>query len=296
MKGKKILTLVSLACGVGVVGATFAAWAVSDQADPFGIKVSPGSLTPSDTTFVTLKYDGAPVSADVSNLAAGKPRLAAKCTLLAETSTTTTYPGKFTVKLTDQTEGTKAVGAAKLIDKLVVDVFEPGSTFKILTMSSALESNNAKLDDHFYCGGSLMVDGQKIKCWKTKGHGSEDLTMGLVNSCNCVFMTLAQRMGVETFYSYLKKFGLGSTTNVQIASESNGILMNSKFVKNVDLARIGFGQAVAVTPLQLLTAISCAVNGGNLITPSIIKEIKSYNTNIDYSFLVIMITIYIVII
>ena len=168
-------------------------------------------------------------------------------------------------------------------NKLVVDVFEPGSTFKILTMSSALESNNANLDDHFYCGGSLVVDGQKIKCWKTKGHGNEDLTMGLVNSCNCVFMTLAQRMGVETFYSYLKKFGLGNGTGVQIASESSGILMNSKNVKNVDLARIGFGQAVAVTPLQLVSAICCAVNGGNLITPSIVKEIKSKDNTVKYS-------------
>ncbi len=162
-------------------------------------------------------------------------------------------------------------------NKLVVDIYEPGSTFKILTMSSALESGNAHLTDHFYCGGSSVVDGQKIKCWKTKGHGSQDLTTGLVNSCNCVFMALSQRMGVNTFYNYLKKFGLGQKTGVQIASESSGILMNQKYVKNVDLARIGFGQAVAVTPLQLITAISAAVNGGTLFTPTIIKKTTSYN-------------------
>ena len=149
-------------------------------------------------------------------------------------------------------------------NKIVVDVYEPGSTFKILTMSSALESNNANLNDHFYCSGYSVVDGQKIKCWKTTGHGSQDLTTGLVNSCNCVFMALSQRMGTSTFYEYLKKFGLGSKTGIEIASESSGILMNEKLVKNVDLARIGFGQAIAVTPLQLITAVCAAVNGGIL--------------------------------
>ncbi len=160
-------------------------------------------------------------------------------------------------------------------NKIVVDVYEPGSTFKILTMASALESGNASLSDHFYCGGSAVVDGQRIKCWKTVGHGSLDLTEGLVNSCNCVFMALSQRMGVDVFYDYLQSFGLGEKTGVEIASESSGILMNKQNVKNVDLARIGFGQAVAVTPLQLVTAISSAVNGGKLYVPTIIKSITS---------------------
>lgn len=162
-------------------------------------------------------------------------------------------------------------------NKIVVDVYEPGSTFKILTMSSALESGVTNLNDHFYCGGHSIVDGQRIKCWKTIGHGSQDLTTGLVNSCNCVFMALSQRMGTEKFYSYLKSFGLGQKTGVQIASESSGILMNQKIVKNVDLARIGFGQAVAVTPLQLVSAICAAVNGGNLYTPTIVKKTTSYD-------------------
>ncbi len=160
-------------------------------------------------------------------------------------------------------------------NKIVVDVYEPGSTFKILTMSSAIESGNAKLDDHFYCSGYSVVDGQKIKCWKTTGHGSQDLTTGLVNSCNCVFMALSQRMGTQTFYNYLKNFGLGSKTGIEIASESSGILMNEQSVKNVDLARIGFGQAIAVTPLQLVTAVCAAVNGGTLYTPTIIKKTTS---------------------
>lgn len=167
-------------------------------------------------------------------------------------------------------------------NKIVVDVYEPGSTFKILTMASALESGVVNLNDHFYCSGASIVDGQRIKCWKTTGHGSQTLTQGLVNSCNCVFMALAQRMGTEKFYEYLTKFGLGKKTNIQIASESSGILMNKSIVKNVDLARIGFGQAVAVTPIQLVTAVCTAVNGGTLYTPSIIKKTTSYDNNTKY--------------
>ena len=140
MKGKKILTLVSLACGVGIVGATFAAWAVSDQADPFGIKVSPGSITPSETEFVTLKYGSDPVYADVQNIEAGEVRLGATANLAADTSTNNTYPGKFTIKLVDQTKGEKPSGAAKLIDKLNVDVY--GEFFSGVTVGNAIPAES----------------------------------------------------------------------------------------------------------------------------------------------------------
>ena len=164
-------------------------------------------------------------------------------------------------------------------NKLVVDIYEPGSTFKILTMSAALQEKKTNLSEHFYCPGYRIVDGQKIKCWKTKGHGSQDLTTGIVNSCNCVFMDLASRVGVNKFYEYLKKFGIGAKTGVQIAGESSGIMMKQNSVKNVDLARIGFGQAIAVTPIQLITAVCAVVNGGNIITPTIIKNSQNKNDN-----------------
>lgn len=157
-------------------------------------------------------------------------------------------------------------------NKCVVDVYEPGSTFKILTMAAALESGKASLNDRFYCGGSKTVDGQRIKCWKSIGHGSITLSEGFAVSCNCVFMTLAERMGVSKFYSYLKNFGVGQKTNVEIAGESSGIMLAEKLVKTVDLARIGFGQTVAVTPLQLISAVSSIVNGGNKVTPTILKK------------------------
>lgn len=162
----------------------------------------------------------------------------------------------------------------------VVDVYEPGSTFKILTTAAALEEGKTNLNDRFYDPGYRIVDGQKIKCWKTIGHGSEDLVDGFINSCNSVFMDLALRMGTNSFYSYLKKFGIGSKTGIDIASESSGILMKQSSVKNVDLARIGFGQAVAVTPIQIITAFCAAINGGELLQPYLVKSATDSQGNI----------------
>lgn len=157
-------------------------------------------------------------------------------------------------------------------NKCVVDVYEPGSTFKILTTAAALECGVTSENDGFYCGGSKVVDGQKIKCWKSIGHGSQKLTMGFANSCNCVFMTLAERMGTQKFYSYLKQFGIGEKTGIQVSGESAGIMLNQNYVKTVDLARIGFGQTVAVTPIQLLSSVCSIVNGGTKVTPTILKQ------------------------
>ncbi len=169
-------------------------------------------------------------------------------------------------------------------NKCVIDVYEPGSTFKILTMASTLENKTASLNTGFYCGGSCVVDGEKIKCWKSVGHGSQDLTDGLCNSCNCVFVDLALRLGLDKFYDCLKNYGFGEMTNIEVSGESGGILMNKNNVKNVDLARMGFGQAVAVTPIQLISAISAVVNGGTLYKPQIIKNIKDFNGNVVYDF------------
>ena len=164
-------------------------------------------------------------------------------------------------------------------NQAIVDVYEPGSTFKILTMACALEAGVAHLSDGFYCPGYAVIDGQKIKCWKSVGHGSQDLTDGLCNSCNCVFTQLALRLGLDDFYEYFKNFGLGSKTGIEFLGESGGILMNKESVKNVDLARMGFGQAIAMTPLQLITAISACVNGGYLLKPYMVSSITDENGN-----------------
>lgn len=167
--------------------------------------------------------------------------------------------------------------------KAVTDTYEPGSTFKILTIAAALEEGVTNLNDHFYCPGFRIVDGQRIKCWKTIGHGSQTLTEAFANSCNCCFMDLAQRLGVDKFYSYMEKFGLGKKTGITIKGESGGILMPKKNVKTVDLARMGFGHAIAVTPIQLLSIVAGITGGGIWKTPTVIKEIKDVSGQVTYS-------------
>lgn len=167
--------------------------------------------------------------------------------------------------------------------KAVTDTYEPGSTFKILTVAAALEAGVVSLDDHFYCPGYRIVDGQKIKCWKTIGHGDQTLAEAFSNSCNCCFMDLALRLGVDRFYSYMEKFGLGQKTGITINGESAGILMPKSSVKTVDLARMGFGHAIAVTPIQLLSIVAGITNGGVYHTPTVIKEITDVDGNVTYT-------------
>ena len=160
-------------------------------------------------------------------------------------------------------------------NRLVTDVYEPGSTFKILTLAAAIDSGNADLNSTFFCNGGYIVNGERIKCWKHAGHGSQDLTKATENSCNCCFMQLALRMGVSEFYDYLYAFGLGQKTGAIFDGESSGIVTNEKYVTENDLARIGFGQSVAVTPIQLAAAVSAAVNGGYLYSPYIVEQVVS---------------------
>ncbi len=158
---------------------------------------------------------------------------------------------------------------------LIVDMYEPGSTFKIFTTAAAIEAGVVGDNDTFFCAGSRTVDGQRIRCWRSIGHGSQHLAEGVKNSCNCVFMDLALRLGTERFYSALDNFGLGQKTGVDFAGESSGMLMKRENVKTVDLARIGFGQAVAVTPIQLITGVCSVVNGGTLYKPYLVSSVDS---------------------
>ncbi len=158
--------------------------------------------------------------------------------------------------------------------QIISDVYEPGSTFKIVTASAALDSGVTNPEDRFYCSGKVTVDGDTIRCWG-RPHGAESMREALQNSCNPVFVELAVRMGKDTFYKYLKAFGLGSPTGIDLPGEATGILINSRYVKTVDIARIGFGQSIAVTPLQLITAACAAVNGGRLLKPYLVAEIIS---------------------
>lgn len=155
--------------------------------------------------------------------------------------------------------------------RLISDAYEPGSTFKILTAAAALDAGVTTPEDGFYCSAKITVDGDTIRCWGSP-HKDETMAEALQNSCNPVFVELALRLGTERMYQYLHAFGLGNKTNVDLQGEGSGILIPVQSVKNVDLARIGFGQSVAVTPIQMITTACAVINGGRLMKPYLLKE------------------------
>lgn len=160
-------------------------------------------------------------------------------------------------------------------NRIVADAYEPGSTFKIITLSAALDSNTISDGFTANCPGYRMVSGQRIKCWKADGHGHQSLTECTENSCNCAFMDMALALGTEELYNYIYAFGFGATTGSGLVGESSGIVIHEKYIRDINLARIGFGQSVAVTPIQLASAVSAAVNGGTLYKPTIVKQVIS---------------------
>lgn len=158
-------------------------------------------------------------------------------------------------------------------NRVTSDVYEPGSTFKIITAASALDSGAIGMDFSITDPGYLYVDGQRIKCWKPGGHGTQNLYQIVQNSCNPGFMTMALKMGTDTFYKYINNFGFGKKTGIDFISDQPGIVTDQKYIKNVDIARIGFGQSIAMTPLQLVTAVSAVVNGGTLYQPELVTAL-----------------------
>lgn len=163
----------------------------------------------------------------------------------------------------------------------ISDTYEPGSTFKIITSASGLEEGVVTPESRFYCSGSYIVGDRRIKCWRSpRSHGSESFVEGVQNSCNPVFMEVAERLGAEKFYEYLVKFGFTEKTGVDLAGEATGILYPVDKIGPVELATMGFGQSLTITPLQLLRAASAAVNGGYLVTPHFGKALVDENGEI----------------
>ena len=158
-------------------------------------------------------------------------------------------------------------------NRVVTDSYEPGSTFKLITLSASLDSHTVNTGTGFYCDGGCTVNGERIKCWRSGGHGSQTLYKAVQNSCNPSFVKMALSMGTETFYDYIYSFGFGSSTGSGITGESAGIVTHQKYITENTLARIGFGHSIAVTPLQLVTAVSAAVNGGKLMQPYVVDSI-----------------------
>lgn len=147
------------------------------------------------------------------------------------------------------------------------DTYEPGSTFKVITAAAALETGCVTLSDTFSCPGFIIVDDRKIRCHKVGGHGAEDFTKGICNSCNPVFVTLGLRVGAERYYDCLKQFGLLEKTGVDLPGEAGTIMHKKDAIGNVELATMSFGQSFQITPLQLAATVSSLVNGGRRITP-----------------------------
>ena len=158
--------------------------------------------------------------------------------------------------------------------------YEPGSTFKIITVASSLEEHTVDLlNDTFYDSGSVNVDGARIKCWKRGGHGAQTFLQVIQNSCNTGFVELGNRLGKEKLFSYINKFGFGKKTGIDLNGEATGILFPLRKVGPVELATTAFGQGVSVTAIQQITAVSAAINGGTLYKPYIVKSIVEPNTN-----------------
>lgn len=155
----------------------------------------------------------------------------------------------------------------------ITDVYEPGSTFKIITTAIALNEGLTTKHDYFYCSGYRFVNGVRINCHRRSGHGSQSLSQGLSNSCNCVFMELVRRIGLDKFYEYLDDFGIVSGFNLDFPGEGKGVLMPKSIVTDSDFFRMGFGQSIALTPLQLISSVCTAINGGNLFQPHFVTKI-----------------------
>lgn len=174
----------------------------------------------------------------------------------------------------EQSEKTKSLQAVWR-NRAITDTYEPGSTFKTITASAALEEglvSDIDKEGEFCCTGSIEVAGVRIKCWRHyRPHGSESLRLGLMNSCNPVFIGLGQKIGVNKYYDYLKKFGLLQITGVDLPGEAGSIFLAENKAGPVELATISFGQRFEITPIQLVTAVSAIANGGHLIQPRVVK-------------------------
>ena len=163
----------------------------------------------------------------------------------------------------------------------ISDTYEPGSTFKLITSSAGLEEGVVKQDDKFTCSGSVMVEGQKIKCWRSyRPHGSETFKQGVQNSCNPVFVEVGRRLGVSKMYDYIEAFGLNKKTGIDLPGEASSIMYKAKDVGPVELATISFGQSISVTPIQLITAVCSIVNDGNRMEPRLVKAYTDNKGNI----------------
>ena len=160
-------------------------------------------------------------------------------------------------------------------NQCINDTYEPGSTFKIITTTAALEEGVVSLSDQFFCPGYIMVEDRRIHCHKRTGHGAEDFTHGIMNSCNPVFIDVGLRVGPERFYDYFKSLGLLKKTGIDLPGEAATIMHSKENIGLVELATMSFGQSFQITPIQLVTTVSSIINGGTRITPHFGVSVKN---------------------
>lgn len=167
---------------------------------------------------------------------------------------------------------------------LICDSFEPGSTFKLVTISAVREENILSFSDGFFCPGYAAVGGRNIRCWAAGGHGSQSIAEVLWNSCNPGFVSMGLRLGKETLFKYITGFGYGSRTGIDLPGEDRGILFDVDAMTSVDLAVTAFGQGNSVTPLQQVMAAAAIANGGYLMRPQVVREIRDQEGNVIRGF------------
>ena len=187
----------------------------------------------------------------------------------------------------------RALTAAQLKqwrNRCISDGYEPGSTFKVLTLAAALDSGVVDLNTRFHCSGAEQIPGraQRLHCWRSAGHGAEDTAQALQNSCNIAFAHIALKLGGDTFYEYIEKFGILEKTGIDLAGESKGVFFSKELITNTDkwgtasLTSGSFGQTFKITPLQLVRAIASVVNGGYLMEPYLVSQILDADGNTVY--------------
>lgn len=159
------------------------------------------------------------------------------------------------------------------------DTYEPGSTFKIITMAAGLQEGVVSLEDHFYCPGYKLVDDRRIHCANRRGHGSQNFVEGAQNSCNPVFIEVGLRLGVKKYYQYFRQFGLMEKTGIDLPGEAGTIMHKMENMGNVELATVAFGQSFQITPIQLAATVSSLINGGNRVTPHFGVAVQSEDGN-----------------
>ena len=175
---------------------------------------------------------------------------------------------------------TKEARALNWKNKCVSETYEPGSVFKVVTGSAALEEKTMSLNSSFNCSGAVVIQGERMKCWKRGGHGAQNFTQAFVNSCNPAFVAIGASLGPKTFSKYLDLFGITKKTKIDLPGEIEPIYHKEKNLSQVSLASESFGQSLSINPLQMINAFSAVVNGGFLYRPHILKQILDENGNI----------------